>query len=204
MGIKRFTFDHTSTMKILLSLLLILITIVAIDTIVAPKSALDTVLDTYEYALTHPTLTLQYGDTLPLKHSKRLASIPKQYLSIKEISPGTLYYCIQLSTTKKADPNWKRIRDLQNKLSHAMHIEDADWKISLQGEGDAKASLSIGSSLKKLDSYQDNNSTISSFKTKHLPTYKQLDFNLQIAEHRLSKTQKKRITIGYPTLVVEI
>jgi hypothetical protein len=85
-----------------------------------------------------------------------------------------------------------------------MNIEVADWKIALQGELDAKVTLSNGTSLKRIDTYRDNNSMISTYKINHLPTYKHLDFNLQIAEHRLTETQKKRITIGYPTLIVEI
>jgi hypothetical protein len=191
-------------MKILLSLLLILITIFAGHSYVAPKSALDTVLNTYSHSLTRPVLTLQYGASLPLKHRGRLANMPKRYVSVKEMEPGMLYYSIQLDATKKNDPNWEQIRELQKKISHAMNIEDDDWKIALQGEVDAKAILSNGASLKKIDTYRDNNSMISSYKTNLLPTYRHLDFNLQIAEHRLSKTQKKRITIGYPTLIVEI
>lgn len=204
LGIKRINFDHTSSMKILLSLLLIILTIFAVHPIVAPKSALDTVLETYEHTLSHPVLTLQYGDTISLRQSERLAKIPKQYVSIKQISTDMYAYSVQMSATKIADPEWEQIRVLQTKFTHALQIKESDWKISLQGEGDPSAKFAVQPSMKRIDTYQDSNSMITSYMTDDLPTYKQLELNLQIAEHVLSEKQKKRITIGYPTLIVEI
>jgi hypothetical protein len=204
LGIKQRVHDHTSSMKILLSLLTILITIFAAHSFVAPKSALDTVLETYEHTLSHPVLTLQYGDAISSKQRADLMKIPKRYLSIKKISSDSYYYSVQLSVTKNADPEWEKIRLLQEKFTNTLRIKNADWKISLQGELDSTAKIAVQPAMKQIDVYQDNNSTISSYKTKQLPTYEQLELNLQIAEHSLAGKQKKRITIGYPTLIVEI
>lgn len=191
-------------MKILLSLLLITTTVFASNSLVAPKSALDTVLETYEHTLSRPVLTLQYGNTISSNQRTILSKIPTQYVSIKKITSDTYYFSVQMHATKKADPEWEQIRLLQNKFTKTLQIKDDDWKISLQGELDWTAKLTVKPSMKELDCYQDNNSVINSYQADFLPSYKQLALNLQIAEHSLSEKQKKRITIGYPTLIVEI
>jgi hypothetical protein len=153
--------------------------------------------DQFAPQLKDPELTLAYTGALSKHDATRLTRIPSNVLHVTTDSNGTVRYAILLHTELTDQQAQTRLFSKQTQFSKALGIQQKDWAMAVRG-GVARGRLKFPLLTRKIDSYEDDVMTISSYSTPVLAHVKDVPMNVQIAWHG------NQVTIGYPVIPIEM